>query len=143
MFFEKNVYVTLQSEWQVGQTKDKRPRPLGDVIQERSDKVINAAVTLQQQLADSAERPAASCVATAEQPSSAVSAGEDPTLLTELKRNQQKRAIESVAEEQRRRAKPKAAKGQNKRTVNKFSDSSRLRRFIKMNTFLLDAARKR
>ena len=113
----------LQSKWQVAQKKDKKPRPLGDVIQELSDKVINAAVTLQQQLADSAERPAASCVATAEQPSSAVSAGEDPSELTELKMRQQKRAIESAAEEQRPRAKAKAAKGQNKRTAGTTSDS--------------------
>ena len=45
--------------------KDKKPRPLGDMVQEFQGKVIKAAQKLQQQLSDSAEQPVSS---TAEQP---------------------------------------------------------------------------
>ena len=45
----------LQSKWQVAQKKDKKPRPLGDVLQEFDSNVIRAAQKLRQQLADSAE----------------------------------------------------------------------------------------
>ena len=43
-----------QSKWQVAQTKDKKPRPLGEVLQELESKVIKAAQKLHHQLADSA-----------------------------------------------------------------------------------------
>ena len=33
----------LQNKWQVAQKKDKKPRPLGDVVQEFQAKVIKAA----------------------------------------------------------------------------------------------------
>jgi hypothetical protein len=42
----------LQSKWQVAQKKDKKPRPLGEVLQEFEIKVDEPAQKLQQQLAD-------------------------------------------------------------------------------------------
>jgi len=51
--------------WDVAQRKDKKPRPLGDMLQDFQGKVIKAAQKLQQQLSDSAEQPVSS---TAEQP---------------------------------------------------------------------------
>ena len=48
----------LQNEWHVAQQKNKKRRPLADVIQEFQDKVINAAKKLQQQLSESAAPPA-------------------------------------------------------------------------------------
>ena len=79
----------LQSKWQVRQqTKGKKPRPLGEVLKEFQDKVIHAAQKLQQQLSDSAERPAAD---------------EDP-FLSNLKERQRKRAIETEAERERARS---------------------------------------
>ena len=42
----------LQSKWQVAQKKDKKPRPLGEVLQEFESKVVEAVQKLQQQLAD-------------------------------------------------------------------------------------------
>ena len=47
----------LQSKWQVAQRKDNKPRPLGEVLQECRDKVVDAAKKLQRQISDSAERP--------------------------------------------------------------------------------------
>ena len=53
----------LQSKWQVAQKKDKKPRPLEEVLREFQGKVIKAAEELQQELASlpdsSAARPAA------------------------------------------------------------------------------------
>lgn len=46
-----------QSKWQLAQKRDKKPRPLGDVLKELQGKVIQAAQKLQQQLSDNAGRP--------------------------------------------------------------------------------------
>ena len=49
----------LQSKWQVPQTtKDKKARPLPDVIQDLKSRVVEAAQELQRQLAGSAVQPA-------------------------------------------------------------------------------------
>ena len=48
----------LLNKWHVAQKKNQRDRPLPDIIQELKEKVITAAQELQQQLADSAGRPA-------------------------------------------------------------------------------------
>jgi len=47
----------LQRKWQVAQQKDKKPRPLGEVLHEFQGKVIKAAQKLQLKLSDSAEHP--------------------------------------------------------------------------------------
>ena len=78
----------LQSKWQVAQKKDKKPRPLPEVLDEFQGKVIKAAKELQLKL--ELER-----------------ANEDP-FLAELKMRQRKRAIENESEEQRPCAKSKA-----------------------------------
>ena len=127
----------LQKKWQVPQTIGSKWRPLGDVVEEFRDKVINAAKKLQQELSDSAEQPALLSDST-EWPTAVGSstdragvqtdptADEDP-LLTDLKERQRKRAIEREgereAEEQRPFAKPKATKRQNKRTAGTASGS--------------------
>ena len=67
----------LQSKWQVAQRKDKKPRPLEEVLREFHGKVIKAAQELQQELADSAEQPAFD--------GSTIAADEDPILLARLK----------------------------------------------------------
>ena len=46
----------------MARNKDKKPRPLGDVLQEFRDKVIKAASKLQEELSASAEQPASSTV---------------------------------------------------------------------------------
>ena len=48
----------LQSKWQVAQQKNKKTRPLEEVLHEFQGKVIKAAQKMQQQLSDSAEQPA-------------------------------------------------------------------------------------
>ena len=48
----------LQNKWQVAAQKDKKSRPLGEVLQEFQGKVIKAAEKLQVELLDSAEQPA-------------------------------------------------------------------------------------
>ena len=48
----------LQSKWQVPQKTNKKPRPLGDVLQEFQAKVVKAAQKLQLELADSTEQSA-------------------------------------------------------------------------------------
>ena len=48
----------LQNKWQVAQKRDKKPRPLPEVVHELQGKIIKAAQKLQQQLLDSAEQPA-------------------------------------------------------------------------------------
>ena len=112
----------LQRKWQVRQqTKGKKPRPLGEVLKEFQDKVIHAAQKLQQQLSDSAERPALLSDSTewpASVSSSAAPADDEDPFLTKLKERQRKRAIETEAEregeEQRPLAKPKAAQTRRK-----------------------------
>ena len=52
----------LQNDWQVSSKKGSLPIPLPEVIQEFRGKIIKAAQKLQQQLLDSAERPASSAV---------------------------------------------------------------------------------
>ena len=106
----------LQSKWQVAQTKAKKPRPLGEVLQELNNKVIKAAQKLQQQLPDSAEPPVPM--------DTAVDLGLDEgPVLAELRERQRKRAQASVADEQREaeqqrpRVKVKAAKRQSKRSA--------------------------
>ena len=114
----------LQGKWQVAQKKEKQPRPLSEVLQEFKDKVIKAAQKLQQQLPDSAEQPASSTAEQSVPMDTAADVGldEDP-VLAELRANQRKRAQDSAAEEQREaeqqrpRAKAKAAKRQNKRSA--------------------------
>ena len=46
--------------WDVAQKKDKKPRPLGDMLQDFQGKVIKAAQKLQQQLRDSVAQSASS-----------------------------------------------------------------------------------
>ena len=99
----------LQSKWKVRQQKKgKKRRPLGEVLKEFQDKVIHAAQKLQQQLSDSAERPALLSDST-EWPASVGSSTDgadvqiDPTadqddVLIDLKERQRKRAIEREAE---------------------------------------------
>jgi len=77
----------LQSKWQVAQQKNKKPIPFEEVLREFQGKVIKAAQELQQQLADSAEKPALIGSTTA--------ADEDPILLARLKERQRKRATET------------------------------------------------
>ena len=55
----------LKSKWQVAQQKDRKTRPLKDVLEGFKSKVIAAARKSQQQLANSAEQP--DTPATAEQ----------------------------------------------------------------------------
>ena len=138
--------------WDVAQRKDKKPRPLGDMVQEFQGKVIKAAQKLQQQLPDSAEQPASSTAeqsvpmeeafrlqsasGSALQPaSSAVEQAarmdttdvidfDDDPMLTRLKAKQRKRAQDSAAEDQRPLAKPKATQGRKKRTAATASDSA-------------------
>ena len=81
----------LQSKWQVAQSKRKwqvaggtKSRPLEEVLREFQGKVIKAAQELQQELADSAEKPVLDGSTTA--------ADEDPPLLASLKERQRKRA---------------------------------------------------
>ena len=104
----------LQGKWKVRQrTKGKKRRPLGEVLKEFQDKVIHAAQKLQQQLSDSAERPALLSDST-EWPASVGSSTDradvqiDPTadqddVLIDLKERQRKRAIEREAERERER----------------------------------------
>ena len=120
----------LQSKWQVAQKKDKKPRPLVEVLHEFQGKVIKAAKKLQLELSDSAEQPASSTVEQSAPMDTAdgVDLDEEP-FLAELRVRQRKRAQASAAEErreaeeQRPRAKPKAAKRQNKRTAGTTSDN--------------------
>ena len=118
--------------WGVQQRIKKDRRPLPELIEELNKKVIDAAKKLQQQLPDSAERPAL-LSDSAEQPvpmdtPTTVELEESPTL-TDLRARQRKRAQatiaegQSQAEQQRAHAKPKAAKRQNKRTAGTTSDS--------------------
>ena len=64
----------------MAQKKDKKPRPLEEILRELQGKVIKAAQELQQELADSAEKPALDGSTTA--------ADEDPVLLARLKERQ-------------------------------------------------------
>ena len=105
----------LQSKWQVAQQKDKKRRPLEEVLSEFQGKVIKAAQKLQQELADSAEKPALDGSTTA--------ADEDPVLLARLKERQRKRATETETQDQRPVAKPKATERQSKRTACTLSGS--------------------
>ena len=70
----------LQSKWQVARQKDKKKRPLGDVLQELRDKVIKATQKLQQQLADGAEQRAlpGSSTDRADAQNDPAAGGEDP-----------------------------------------------------------------
>ena len=109
----------LLSKRGVAQFKERKNRPLAEVIGELEQRVVNAAQTLQAQLANnagklatvapaSAAQPAVSCVTIARAASctAAGSAGDDP-FLAELKRRQQKRATQSETEEQRPLQNPK------------------------------------
>ena len=110
----------LQRKWLVAQTRNKKPRPLEEVVDELRDKVIKAALQLQVDLSNSAEQPAASTVG---QPGAMDAADsvdfDDPPWLTELKVRQRKRA---QAEEQQPHAKPKAAKRQKRGTASTTFD---------------------
>ena len=50
----------LQSKWLVAQQRNKKPRPLAEVVDEFRDKVIKAAQQLQVELSGSVEQPVAS-----------------------------------------------------------------------------------
>ena len=110
----------------------KRRRPLPELIEELNTKVIVAAKELQQQLADSAERPllhSHSAEQTVSMDTSAdVDLDQDPTL-AELRARQRKRAQTASAEEareteqQRPHAKSKAVNRKKKRTAGTTSDS--------------------
>ena len=50
----------LQSKWLVAQQRNKKPRPLAEVVDEFRDKVIRAAQQLQVELSGSVEQPVAS-----------------------------------------------------------------------------------
>ena len=54
----KEDVLPLLRNWEVAQRKDKKPRPLGDMVQEFQGKVIKAAQKLQQQLRDSVAQSA-------------------------------------------------------------------------------------
>ena len=114
----------LQSKWGVAQKKNKKRRPLEEVVDEFRDKVIKAAQQLQGKLSYSAEQTAASTVG---QPGPTDTADgvdfDDEPWLAELKMRQRKRAQDSAAEEQRPHAKPKAAKRQKRRTAGTTFDS--------------------
>ena len=131
----------LQSKWLVAQKRNKKPRPLEEVVHELQDKVIKAAQQLQLELSSSAEQPAASTVgqpgpmdelsSSAEQPAASTVGQpgamdtadsvdfDDPPWLTELKVRQRKRA---QAEEQHPHTKPKAAKRQKRGTASTTFD---------------------
>ena len=137
--------------WNVAQRKDKKPRPLGDMLQDFQGKVIKAAQKLQQQLRDSVAQSASSTTqqpvrmeeasrqqtasSSAEQPASSdveQSARMDTidgvdsdanSIFTRLQARQRKRGLDSAAENQRPLAKPKATRGRNKRTAATSSDS--------------------
>ena len=139
---------TFLKKWQVGPQRDKKHYEL---LQEFQSKVIKAAQKLQQQLLDSAAQAASSMAeqpvrmeeasrqqtasSSAEQPaSSAVEQSarmdtidgvdsDDNPMVTRLQARQRKRGLDSVAENQRPLAKPKATRGRNKRTVAASSDS--------------------
>ena len=89
----------LQSKWQVAQQTKKKPRPLGEVLQEFRCKVIKAANKLQEELSASAEQPASSTVEHSAPMDTAdsVDLDEDP-VLAELRARQRKRAQDSAAE---------------------------------------------
>ena len=83
----------LQSKWQVARTKDKKPRPLGDVLEEFQTKVIEAAKKLQLELsAEQFEQFAPMHTA------ASVDLDEEP-VLSELGARQRKRARANLAEE--------------------------------------------
>ena len=105
----------LQPKWQVARQKNKKQRPLEEVLRELQAKVIKAAQELQHQLADSAAKPVLDGSTTA--------ADEDPPLLAHLKERQRKRATETETQDERPFAKPKAAKRQSKRTACTVSGS--------------------
>ena len=117
----------LQSKWQVAQKKDKKPRPLGEVLQEFESKVVEAAQKLQQQLADAIrlQSDLPSVTGSAEQPASVnplMEVSDDP-VLADLKERQRKRMSETATEQQRPTAKAKAGKRQTKRGLNLSSSS--------------------
>ena len=89
--------------------KNKKQRPLEEVLREFQGKVIEAAQKLQQELSDSAAQPAVDGSTTA--------ADEDPPVLAWPKERQRKRATETETQDQRPVAKPKAGKRQSKRTA--------------------------
>jgi hypothetical protein len=118
--------------WGVPQRIKKKHRPLPELIEELNTKVIVAAKELQQQLADSAERPllhSHSAEQTVSMDTSAdVDLDQDPTL-AELRARQRKRAQTASAEEareteqQRPHAKSKAVNRKKKRTAGTTSGS--------------------
>jgi hypothetical protein len=86
---------SLQSKWKVPRRKNNKKTRLQDVIKNLEIKVIEAAQTLQQQLASSAEQPAiAACSGDGADAHDDFPVGEDP-FLAELRRRQQKRATQS------------------------------------------------
>ena len=87
------------------------------MIQEFQGKVIHAAQALQQQLAESAEKPALDGSKTDRADVQNDTAADADLVLARLKERQRKRATETETLDQRPLAKPKAAKRQSKRTA--------------------------
>ncbi|MEC9028994.1 MAG: hypothetical protein VYB74_01755, partial [Cyanobacteriota bacterium] len=127
----------LRSKWQVQRLRCKKRRPLPDVIQDLTSKVVEAAQELQRQLAGSAGQPASTSLASdmadvssfgeasmllarsAAQPASSSaaqppSAGED-SVFANLRDRQQKRATQVAQEEERPSAKAKVGRRESKR----------------------------
>ena len=78
----------LLNKWQVAQKKDKKPRPLQDVIQDFRNKVVEAAQRLQRQPADRSAQAAVAGSSTDKADAHGdLSAGEGP-LLAELTERQ-------------------------------------------------------
>ena len=107
----------LQNKWQVAQKKNKKPRPLSEVVHEFQGKVIKATQKLQQQLSDSAAEQSARM-----DTNDGVDCDDNP-MLTRLQARQRRSAQDSAAEHQRPLAKPKASRGRNKRTLGTTCDS--------------------
>ena len=87
----------LQPKWQVAQKQHKQPRPLADVIQEFQCKVIKAAQVLQQQLADSAEKPALDGSTTERTDVQNDTAADEDPVLACLKERQRQRTTETAS----------------------------------------------
>ena len=125
------------SATQVEGGTNKKHRPLGEMLQEFQDKVIDAAKKLQPQITDSTARPSVQ-PASAKPPAAASPthradvqnepAADQVSSIANLKERRRKTAIDREAEEEavepRPLAKPKAAQKRNKRTTGNTSDDA-------------------
>ena len=96
--------------------KNRQNRTDEDVCSELEGKVIQAAQTLREQLADSAGQPSENADQAVLDGASS-SAAEEPKVLVMLRERQRKRKAEEETQEQGRVAKAKAATRQKKRTA--------------------------